>query len=226
MPLDDRQNIPAQIHLEPVAAPSILGLYGYAAATFIVSAHLAGWYGNSRTALVLFPFAAMLGGLAQFTAGMWAYKARDGVATAMHGIWGALFLAYGMVAVMMARGTIVAADLAPAVGFWFCALTLITAAGAYAAMSENSVLAIVWAIVAIGSACASIAGWSASGGWMALAAWVFILSSIVAWYAGSALMLEGAFGRAVWPLGMRQDAMTRSRVEFGMGEPGVIRGQA
>ncbi len=67
---------------------------------------------------------------------------------------------------------------------------------------------------------------SASGGWTALAAWIFLLSSLLAWYAGSALMLEGAFGHAVWPLGLRQDEMARSRVEFGMGEPGVIRGQA
>jgi hypothetical protein len=74
--------------LQPIAAPSILGLYAFAGSTFIVSAHLAGWYGGSDTPLYLLPFAAVFGGIAQFAAGMWAYKARDAIATAMHGMWG------------------------------------------------------------------------------------------------------------------------------------------
>jgi hypothetical protein len=65
-----------------------LGLYAFAGSTFIVSAHLAGWYGGPDTPLYLLPFAAVFGGIAQFAAGMWAYKARDAIATAMHGMWG------------------------------------------------------------------------------------------------------------------------------------------
>jgi uncharacterized protein len=74
--------------LQIIAAPSILGLYAFAGSTFIVSAHLAGWYGGPDTPLYLLPFAAVFGGIAQFAAGMWAYKARDAIATAMHGMWG------------------------------------------------------------------------------------------------------------------------------------------
>jgi succinate-acetate transporter protein len=33
-----------RIFLQPIAAPSILGLYGFAGATFIVATYLAGWY--------------------------------------------------------------------------------------------------------------------------------------------------------------------------------------
>jgi succinate-acetate transporter protein len=61
----------AQIYLQPIAAPSILGLYGLAGATFMVAAHMAHWFGDS-TSLYLFAFAAMFGGLAQFLARMWA----------------------------------------------------------------------------------------------------------------------------------------------------------
>src|SRR5437763_13458414 len=82
-----------RVVLQPIAAPSVLGLFGFAGATFIVAANLAGWYGNSATPGYLAPFAAFFGGLAQFTAGMWAYRARDAVATAMHGMWGAFWLA-------------------------------------------------------------------------------------------------------------------------------------
>src|SRR5690242_21823481 len=75
-----------RVVLQPISAPSILGLFGFAGATFIVAGHLAGWYGNPTTEVYLAPFAAFFGGLAQFMAGMWAYRARDAVATAMHGI--------------------------------------------------------------------------------------------------------------------------------------------
>ena len=61
-----------RIVLRPIAAPSILGLFGFAGATFMVAAHLAGWYGNTQSGQYLFSFAAMFGGLAQVLAGMWA----------------------------------------------------------------------------------------------------------------------------------------------------------
>jgi succinate-acetate transporter protein len=59
-----------RVMLQPIAAPSILGLFGFAGATFIVAANLAGWYGSETSPQYLFPFAAFFGGLAQFIAGM------------------------------------------------------------------------------------------------------------------------------------------------------------
>ena len=53
-----------RVVLAPIAPPSILGLFGFAGATFIVAAHLAGWYGNAASPTFLFPFAAILGGVA------------------------------------------------------------------------------------------------------------------------------------------------------------------
>src|SRR5919199_6500635 len=73
-----------RVFLQPIAAPSVLGLFGFAGATFIVAANLAGWYGNHTTSpLYLAPFAAVFGGVAQFLAGMWAYRAPAGLATAI-----------------------------------------------------------------------------------------------------------------------------------------------
>jgi len=59
----------AGIWLQPVAAPSVLGLYGFAGATFMVATHMAHWFGSSQTSMVLWPFAAFFGGLAQFMGG-------------------------------------------------------------------------------------------------------------------------------------------------------------
>ncbi|MEO7143665.1 MAG: hypothetical protein ABI165_09210, partial [Bryobacteraceae bacterium] len=43
----------AQIHLQPIAAPSILGFYGLAGATFLVAAHMAHWFGGGMSLLYL-----------------------------------------------------------------------------------------------------------------------------------------------------------------------------
>lgn len=54
-------NPPARIYLQPIAAPSVLGLYAFAGSTLIVAAKLAGLYGDSQTASYLFPFAVFEG---------------------------------------------------------------------------------------------------------------------------------------------------------------------
>src|ERR1700752_4522441 len=78
----------ARIYLQPIAAPSILGLYGFAGATFMVAANMAHWYGTPGSPADLAPFAGVFGGFAQFMAGMWEFRGRDGLATAMHGMGG------------------------------------------------------------------------------------------------------------------------------------------
>src|SRR5919198_595476 len=137
-----------RVFLQPIAAPSILGLFGFAGATFMVAAHLAGWYGDLRTPRFLFPFAAMFGGLAQFLAGMWAVKARDGLASAMHGTWGAFWLAYGILELLFAlRVMPEPAGAFPALAFWFVILAAVTWAGAAAASATNAALVSVLTIL-------------------------------------------------------------------------------
>src|SRR5258708_32681176 len=72
-----------RVILQPIAAPSILGLFGFAGATFIVASNMAGWYGNAPTPGDLFPFAALFGGLPQLLHGLGAYLARHAVPTAL-----------------------------------------------------------------------------------------------------------------------------------------------
>jgi hypothetical protein len=47
------ETAPTQIYLQPISAPSILGLFGFAGATFIVAAHMAHWYGGANAELYL-----------------------------------------------------------------------------------------------------------------------------------------------------------------------------
>src|SRR4051794_20505559 len=144
----------SRVVLQPIAPPSILGLFGFAGTTFIVAAHLAGWYGTATSPTYLFPFAAFFGGVAQFAAAMWGYRARDGLATAMHGMWGAFWMAYGLLFLLVATKTITVPAVGPfpELGYWFLALAVITGLGAVAALAESAGLVVTLVPLAVGSA--------------------------------------------------------------------------
>jgi hypothetical protein len=192
----------------------------------MVAGHMAGWYGSATTDFYLAPFAAMFGGVAQFSAGMWSIKARDGLASAMHGMWGAFWIAFGLLQLAFLKGVLVEpAGAFPELGFWFIALAAITWVGVVAASAESMVLALVLGLLALGSTAAAVGNLLGSAGVVVLAGYLFIASAIVAWYMASALMLEGSFKRPVWSVGKTKRARLEPRLVPGRGEPGVIRGQ-
>jgi uncharacterized protein len=222
-----------RVVLQPIAAPSVLGLFGFAGATFIVAANLAGWYGNAASPGYLFPFAMFFGGLAQFTAGMWAYKARDAVATAMHGMWGSFWLGYGLLELLVATKTLATGTtLDHALGFWFIALCAITFSGMLGALSEgNGGVFAVLGTLAAGAGLAAVGFLQENAYIQHWAGWVFVISAALAWYVGSALMLKAAAGRTVLPLfrvgreaNLPGGRPTRS-IQLEWGEPGVKMGQ-
>ena len=224
-----------RIFLQPIAPPSILGLFGFAAATFIVAANLAGWYGNHDTSpLYLAPFAAVFGGVAQFLAGMWSYRARDGLATAMHGMWGSFWIAYGILNILLATHTLAAPAVwykQPEVGFWFFALAIITASGAVASLAESLGLFAVLSTLAAGSGILAGAFIYGSEGWATVAGWVFVFSAGFAWYEATGMMLAGTAGRTILPL-FKYSAKANlpggkptHAMELEWAEPGIKHGQ-
>jgi len=222
-----------RVVLSPIAAPSVLGLFGFAGATFIVAANLAGWYGNASSPGYLFPFAMFFGGLAQFTAGMWAYKARDAVATAMHGMWGSFWLGYGLLNLLVATKTLATGTtMDHALGFWFIALCAITASGTLGALVElNFGVVAVLGTLATGSGLAAVGFLDGSAHVQHWAGWVFVISAFLAWYVATAMMLKAAAGRTILPLFKGSaDANIPGRtptraIQLEWGEPGVKMGQ-
>jgi succinate-acetate transporter protein len=220
--------------LQPVAAPSILGLFGFAASTFIVAANLAGWYGNDSTPLVLFPFVTVFGGVAQFLAGMWSYRARDGLATAMHGMWGSFWIAYGFYFLLVATRVLPAPSVSHTAqvgfGYWFIVLAAISWLGAAAAVAENLGLTLVLVTLAAGATLLAI-GWVASiMPLVTIGAIVLVASAVLAFYTAGAMMLRGTFGRVVLPVGRTRAANAPGSVpvqpiQYERGEPGVKVGQ-
>src|ERR687883_869277 len=223
-----------RVFLQPIAAPSILGLAGFAGATFIVSSNLAGWWGTPTSGLVLAPFAAMFGGLAQFLAGMWAYRARDGIATLAHGTWGAFWLAYGILNILVAAHALTAPTPwyhDPELGFWFFALAITTAIAALAALTESGGLVAVLSTLATGSGILAGAFIYGSHGWTEVAGWVFVFSAGFAWYMVAAMLLASATGRTVLPTFKYKRAANvpgkrpMHPIELEWAEPGIKMGQ-
>jgi uncharacterized protein len=225
---------PPRVFLQPIAAPSILGLAGFAGATFIVASNVAGWWGTPTSGLVLAPFAATFGGLAQFVAGMWAYRARDAIATLAHGTWGAFWLAYGILNILLATH-VLAAPVPwyhnPAVGFWFFALAITTGIAAFAATAESLGLLAVLSTLAAGSGILAGAYIFGSLGWAHVAGWVLVFSAGFAWYVVLSMVTLAASGRTIFPLGKYAKAANTPGgkpmrpIQLEWAEPGVKMGQ-
>ena len=225
----------SRVNLSPIAAPSILGLYGFAVATFMVAAYLADWYGTALTPLILFPFCLAFGGIAQFLAAMWSYRARDAVATAMHGAWGSFWIGFGIYHLLIAIGTLPSPTSGPVAatsyGFWFIGLAAVTWAGAFAALAENISLSLVLLTLAAGSTLLAVALTMGLPTVEVIGALVLIASAVLAWYTATAMMLEAAFKRVILPLGKRgaePDApgkAPKGAIQYQVGEPGIKIGQ-
>lgn len=221
----------SRIVLTPIAAPSVLGLFGFFAATIMVGSNLAGWWGTTSSGQEIFTFAAMFGGLAQLLAAMWSFRARDAAAVAVHGAWGSFWLAYGIQNLLVANGTLApAGDHSVALSWWFIGLAAVTASVTLAVLADNLALVAVAGTLTAGSILAAI-GYGSSAGVLTAAGYLFVISAACAWYAATAMMLASSFGRTVLPLGtwnLKGNVPLRRPmrpVEYPDGMPGVRVGQ-
>lgn len=223
-----------RVVLSPMAAPSIIGLFGFMGATLMVGAWQAGWYGSATTPAMLWPFAIFFGGLAQLVAGFYALRARDTVAVAAHGTWGSFWLGWGILQLLVATKVIPAVPLSaanPALAFWFIVLCSITTMCAIGAMGHNlGVAAVLWTLAA-GSGLTAAGFFGGYLGVTRAGGVLFVISAGIAWLVASALMFEGAFRRTIIPLGEYSKAgnvpgrVPTVPMEYPGGMPGVKVGQ-
>jgi len=221
-----------RVFLQPIAAPSALGLAGFSVATLMVASVQAKWWGTPADFRGLAPFCLTFGGIAQFLAGMWAYKARDVVATLAHGTWGAFWIGFFILQLLQANGTVPTVgphtpDLV--FGMWMVGLAYITWTCALGAMLENGAVFLVLASLATGaslSAAGLLSGGFASG-WTTAGGYAFVVAAALAWYTVTAMVMHGITGKAVLPMFQRTPGaqMKTQPIELPWAEPGVKHGQ-
>jgi succinate-acetate transporter protein len=224
-----------RVFLQPIAAPSALGLGGFSVATLMVAVIQAGWLGSWTDMPVVALFCLTFGGIAQFSAGMFSYKARDIVATVAHGTWGSFWIAFGILNLLILAGVVPPAPHHAdyALGLWFMGLAYMTLIPAIASMFHNlGVSAVLWTLAA-GSGLTAV-GWFYSGigsGWLAAGGVLFVISAGLAAYTVLAMCLTAVTKRTILPTGeLKKAANIPSRkplraIELAWAEPGVKQGQ-
>lgn len=224
----------ARVNLTPIAAPSIMGLFGFMIATVMLGAWQAGWYGSAATPLVIWPLAMVAGGLLQMVAAIVSFRARDGVAVGVHTAWGSFWTAWGIMQILVATHVMAAIPLGtanPSFAFWFIVLALVTGICALASLAQN--IGIATTLFALtGASAVTAAGFYAGNlGVEQAGGWLFVASAAAAWLTAGAMVLEHSFGRTIVPLGKWSKSANvpgRASVQpiaYREGMPGVKVGQ-
>lgn len=217
----------ANVFLQPVAPPSTLGMFAFAGATFMVAAWLAGWYGSAFSPFYFAPFVGVFGGIVQLCCSLWAFRARDGLATAIHGTWGAFYLGFGVLYfIFLSQPRLIPmGGIFPELGFCFIVLAAISWALTLAAMGHSKALAAVVMSVSGGATFAAI-GLLTGVFWCSmLSGYLFILASLCALYDATAQVLKEVYGHEVLKIGYSPRILAEPDIMAGIGEPGVIHGQ-
>jgi succinate-acetate transporter protein len=223
-----------RVFLQPIAAPSVLGLMGFAVATMMVGAWQAGWYGSASTPQLLWPFALVAGGLLQIIACVECFRARDSIALAVHGIWGAFWIGWSLLELLATTHVMTPIPLGAvngSFGFWFIGLTLVTFSATLAGLAQGGMLTVTLASLTAGSVLTAIGFWAGNLSVTRAGGWLFVVSAAAAWLLATAMMLEQSFGRTIIPLGkFSADAnipgrMATRPVGRSAGMPGVRVGQ-
>lgn len=224
----------SRVVLAPMAAPSIMGLFGFTIATVMLGAWQAGWYGTAATPLLIWPFAMVAGGVLQSIAAVASLRARDGVAVAVHTTWGSFWIGWGILQLLVATHVLAAIPLgmaSPTMAFWFIALTLVTWFGMLGALAQNAGIFLTLGTLTAASALTAAGFFAGSLGTLQAGGWVFVISAAFAWLTAGAMVLEHSFGRTIIPLikfganpGAR-GSRAAGAIGYPAGMPGVRVGQ-
>jgi succinate-acetate transporter protein len=132
-----------------VADPTTMGLYGFAAATFTLSAVNAGWF-PATTAIFAAPVVLVVGGIVQFSAGVWAFRKGDTFAASGFGAIGGFNVAYGLYQLLSHTGVVSGPGAgAGVIGIFLACFGLIATIQMVAALWKNMALVVTFLFLAL-----------------------------------------------------------------------------
>lgn len=186
-----------------IAEPGALGMWGFATATWIVATIFAG---NLPLTALGWPVAVLLlfGGVAQFIAGLYAFRRADALLATAFTCFGALYTTLGLMFLLAAANTFtVATNFDVYVGFLLESFAFISLALCLAAVMRNlwstawlGLLVAGYCLAGIGSLDGAI-GLSVVG---AVGGYLMMASAFCAAYIGMALVVNSTWKRTLLPL--------------------------
>jgi succinate-acetate transporter protein len=216
---------PARIMLQPVAGPAVLGHFALASALFVFGLWFAQVWGTETDASAFFPFLLFFGGFGQLGAALWAYRARNAVAAALHGSWGAFWLGIGLIYLLETTHTISVPSRGAhwgSLGQWLIYMSIVTGTTAVAALARSVPSFVAQATLAVGSALGAAGLIGASSGLDTAAGWIFVAAAACSFYVGAASMLDATYGSQVLPTAR---GVELAPIAYDRGDPGVKVGQ-
>jgi succinate-acetate transporter protein len=224
----------SRVVLTPIAAPSIMGLFGFAMATVMLGAYQAGWYGSAATPQVIWPLALFAGGVMQGIAAVASLRARDGAAVAAHTAWASFWAGWGVLQLLAATHVTAPIPLgasSPSFAMWFVVLTLVTFWAALGALARNMLVFTTLAVLTAASAVTAAGTWAGSLATVNAGGWLYVIAAAAAWLAAGAMVLEHSFGRSIIPVGKWSKqanipgAKVTDPIAYPAGMPGLKVGQ-
>lgn len=185
-----------------VANPGPLGLSGFAVTTFILSLVNANVLKGANVGIVI-GLAVFYGGIAQFAAGMWEFRAGNTFGATAFTSYGAFWLSFAAILIPGFGSKLDPGSAHRALGFYLLAWAIITGILTLGALRLNGALSTVFVllfltflVLALGEFTTKATA-SSPDGWTRLGGWLGVLTAIAAWYTAMAGILESATGGSV-----------------------------
>jgi uncharacterized protein len=186
------------------ADPGPLGLAAFATTTFALSMINANLV--SETALPIVAVIALaFGGIAQFAAGLWEFRTGNTFGAVVFTAYGMFWVSFFFL-VVIAVPALPKAEIGSALGLYLWSFTIFTFLVFVASLRTTGAVALVvflllitFILLAIGNS--ALAGTTdATNGTIKLGGYVGIATALAAWYTAMAGLVNGVWGRNVFPV--------------------------
>ena len=193
-----RSAAPAAAAVPAIANPAALGLGGFALTTFVLSTHNAGWAPD----LTWVGLAFFYGGLAQFAAGMWEFKAGNTFGATAFSTYGAFWASLATFIVLVLGGKVPAGDIDNDLGWFLLSFAIFNTYMLFWSARVNMSVFLVFLTLEITEIILFI-GFFNSGnkGIIQLGGYLGIITAIVAWYGSAAVVANSMRAKPILPVG-------------------------
>lgn len=205
LPDDDIATLEEQA-VATIGDPTPLGLWGFATGTWMVGTVIGGIFPTSAFTAVV-PSLLIFAGIAQFIAGLFAYRRANSLAATAFCCFGAFNTVAAFTFLLQAMQVLpTSGDPRVLLGFFLESFGFIALALTIAALRTNTVLVAVLALLCIGYVLAGIPDLANNGGdgfgiIGNIGGWFLVASALCAYYAGMAMAVNSAWRRTVMPIG-------------------------
>jgi len=187
--------------------PGPLGLAGFAATTFVLSCFNAGVLIDGRLESSVLPLALFYGGIAQFIAGLYEFRSNNtfgATAFCSYGAFWASFAGYVYFIVPTIATGEVGYKENEATGLFLLVWTIFTFYMTIASWRVSWALFAVFFPLTITFILLTAGAFANNKHTTEVGGWCGIVTAFAAWYASAAVVINNSWGRAVFPIGVRQ----------------------